>query len=820
MRLKLQQLLAVCLVAMSAVVFATAALRPVHAESIDTDGDGLTDADETDVYGTDPDDPDTDGDRIWDGDEIRMFGSDPLDTDSDGDAMPDGSDPQPAVVNGAIHGVHAVFKHDLVTGHRQILSGDFFQINHVVYAPASAPGAPYLIHQTYLSDWNGDANFDELDLPGTAIGTMSTDGTRRRLLTDLDEDGRVRDNGFIDAVPFPSPDGRYIIFATDRDGSRPRELRLWIMDIDGGNPRPLVFENPDDEPLPLLEMDADPHWSEQSKISFKREGIEGVAVPRYSGVCIADIDPVAGVLSNLVHRTEVTPAVLTGLPPGDFDPKISPDGHFLASYRKFDDSLVVGDPPEQLVLGDFDLWVGALIDPQQPGPDSVTPINPDPRVAEFMPRWNAAGDKLAYWFVDANAGDEGRDSVDIGLIELNVTADPFAVEIVRTTNLTNGPLFGISWAESMPAWSTVPGEEDTLVYSARRVSCLDDDGDGAGVQGSACAPAYDCDDVDPEVNPDAVEVCDNGKDDDCDGLADSQDPDCGQLAFCSILDEADGGIERWFTNQGTVVVKQRIATVPPTWRFGVAGDFDGTGFPGFAFVDDEFSALGLVLAGEDGMASFEYVGTLAAGVAVVGAGDLNGDGMDDVVLRDPAAGSLFAWVLDGGALLRPAPLGGLPANRSIVGLGNLDGDSDDDIVIYDSNTRKLALLVMRDASIREFLNIATVSAGTEVLAVDDFTGDGRDDLLIRDGAGDELRIWEMSKKNIVAVHPLLPIPSPWRAVGTADLFAGGTPDVVLRLDGVDVLAAMRLDGVELQALELVEVTSGEQVVMDCGNGPD
>jgi hypothetical protein len=36
----------------------------------------------------------------------------------------------------------------------------------------------------------------------------------------------------------------------------------------------------------------------------------------------------------------------------------------------------------------------------------------------------------------------------------------------------------------------------------------------------------DCDDADPEVNPDATEVCDDGIDDDCDGDVDDADEDC------------------------------------------------------------------------------------------------------------------------------------------------------------------------------------------------------------------------------------------------------------------------------------------------------
>ncbi len=61
---------------------------------------------------------------------------------------------------------------------------------------------------------------------------------------------------------------------------------------------------------------------------------------------------------------------------------------------------------------------------------------------------------------------------------------------------------------------------------------LDLDLDGYG---AAC----DCDDTDASVNPGATEVCD-GRDNDCDGLADDQDPDVVDAAPWYADDDADG----------------------------------------------------------------------------------------------------------------------------------------------------------------------------------------------------------------------------------------------------------------------------------------
>ena len=61
------------------------------AASVDSDGDGLTNAQEID-YGTSVNKPDTDSDGLGDKEEIQVYGTDPLRTDTDGDTYPDGQE--------------------------------------------------------------------------------------------------------------------------------------------------------------------------------------------------------------------------------------------------------------------------------------------------------------------------------------------------------------------------------------------------------------------------------------------------------------------------------------------------------------------------------------------------------------------------------------------------------------------------------------------------------------------------------------------------------------------------------------------------------
>ena len=62
----------------------------VDSGSGDKDFDGISDSDEVNIYGTDPNNPDSDFDGLSDGDEIFGAGTDPNNPDSDGDGAGDG----------------------------------------------------------------------------------------------------------------------------------------------------------------------------------------------------------------------------------------------------------------------------------------------------------------------------------------------------------------------------------------------------------------------------------------------------------------------------------------------------------------------------------------------------------------------------------------------------------------------------------------------------------------------------------------------------------------------------------------------------------
>lgn len=75
--------------------------------------------------------------------------------------------------------------------------------------------------------------------------------------------------------------------------------------------------------------------------------------------------------------------------------------------------------------------------------------------------------------------------------------------------------------------------------------CNDTDGDGYGSPGDASCPAgseTDCDDTEANINPGAVEICDDTVDNDCDGATDGADSDCNGIPTMSEWGVAIMGI--------------------------------------------------------------------------------------------------------------------------------------------------------------------------------------------------------------------------------------------------------------------------------------
>ncbi len=197
------------------------------------------------------------------------------------------------------------------------------------------------------------------------------------------------------------------------------------------------------------------------------------------------------------------------------------------------------------------------------------------------------------------------------------------------------------------------------------------------------------------------------------------------------------------------------------------------------------------------------VSVTQAGVNVASvAHDLNGDGLSDLLWQNVATGELATWYLSnnkmvGAYRLSPAQVSDL--GWRIVGTGDLDGDGLADIV-WQHATGYLAVWRMQGPLVlsTHMLNPGYVAdLNWKICAVGDINGDGKADLVWRHEPDGALAVWYMNGSDLIAgviVNGPAVSDMNWKVVGAGDINRDGMADLVWQNRATGSLAAWALNG--------------------------
>jgi len=161
-----------------------------------------------------------------------------------------------------------------------------------------------------------------------------------------------------------------------------------------------------------------------------------------------------------------------------------------------------------------------------------------------------------------------------------------------------------------------PLDCDDSVYLDDNICCIDEDNDdyGAGAPGDIVncpnneTTDVDCKPIDPEINPGKMEICDDNKDNDCDGNKDTTDAFCIYGNSYEILDNLTStdyrhsdtiNIEIW-TGNGKITVPDTNSHLVVSEAYPIRTDCGS--IASMTLIDDGFSGATLNFELSDGIA--------------------------------------------------------------------------------------------------------------------------------------------------------------------------------------------------------------------------
>ena len=206
----------------------------------------------------------------------------------------------------------------------------------------------------------------------------------------------------------------------------------------------------------------------------------------------------------------------------------------------------------------------------------------------------------------------------------------------------------------------------------------------------------------------------------------------------------DGQMSNWLgqANGGFVQNNANAAdVVPSAWQIAGTGDFNGDGRDDILWrnVDGQLSNWLATAAGGFTQNNANAAVVVPTSWQVVGTGDFNGDGRDDILWRN-TDGTVSNWLGTASGGFTPNDTNAarfVPTSWTVVGTGDFNGDGRDDILWRNDNGQLSNWLGQANGG---FVNNGAV-AGTfvplawSVVAIGDYNGDGRDDILWRNTNG-------------------------------------------------------------------------------------
>jgi hypothetical protein len=223
-----------------------------------------------------------------------------------------------------------------------------------------------------------------------------------------------------------------------------------------------------------------------------------------------------------------------------------------------------------------------------------------------------------------------------------------------------------------------------------------------------------------------------------------------------ILQNAlNNGVSGWFlggTDGRTLLNAPWFATSAPNWAVRAAADMNSDGVLDYVLQNATTGAVSIwFMGGSSGLSwvSTPIVGTAAPNSWVIAAADMNGDGTPDILTQNSSTNQIVvSYMAAGGRSVGSTGVVGNPApGWSLVATGDINQDGVPDLLLQNTNSNALSVWFMKPGGTSGFYSapiVATPVPGWAVVGTSDLNNDGVPDYLLQHRYTGAVSAWYMT----------------------------------------------------------------------------
>ncbi len=220
-----------------------------------------------------------------------------------------------------------------------------------------------------------------------------------------------------------------------------------------------------------------------------------------------------------------------------------------------------------------------------------------------------------------------------------------------------------------------------------------------------------------------------------------------------LQNAANSGVSDWVmggSNSAAILSARWFATALPNWDLCAIADLNGDGVPDLVFQNTQNFQVSVWFMGGPGgntILSSLIVYDAVPNWRVAAAADLNGDGVPDLILENAVTNQISVWFMNaGGMSLSSAPIIATAAiGWNLVATGDINQDGVPDLLFQNQTTGQISVWFMNAGglSYSSAPIVASPKTGWALIGTSDFNGDGIPDYVFQNRRSGQVSVWYM-----------------------------------------------------------------------------